>query len=480
MHRIMHRQFFSRSLVFCRSLGLAGAFGHALAVLTLAGAAALLTPVTLRAQPFATPDPEFKGRTATARPLVLAGDEVELKGSRYTPGQRIVLSSGADRLNAEPIIVGADGSFQARFQVPAATAPGIHPIVVSATQPTAAHVFDLKVSPTLPFSGEEQFTQVKSRLVGSSFHSLYQAAYSAKHQALFVTQAMGRPPVKASNLLKVNPDTLTIEKTAAVAAVPGHADGSVYAVYGVAVDDANDHVWVTNSRQGTLAVYRQTDLSLVKQFPANIVPHARDVIVDAARGRAYASATGGSTIAVFDTRKLRQIETIEIKSGSAWSKFVPTSLELDRAAGKLYTVSLETPEAAIVDLASSTVEKIVPLPRVRSAIGVAYDPRSKRLFAAAQGSDNLVIIDTVTGNVVKDVPVGGGALNVAFDPATSLAYVTNRTAGTIAVVDPDGALLANFRIGTLPNHVHEDGRGSVFVVTMDEQGDHITRLTRKP
>ena len=35
---------------------------------------------------------------------------------------------------------------------------------------------------------------------------------------------------------------------------------------------------------------------------------------------------------------------------------------------------------------------------------------------------------------------GAGALNVAFDPVKRLAYVTNRGAGTLTVVDPDGTI----------------------------------------
>jgi len=158
---------------------------------------------------------------------------------------------------------------------------------------------------------------------------------------------------------------------------------------------------------------------------------------------------------------------------------VPTSLELDRAAGKLFTVSLETPEAVIIDVTRQTIDRVIAVPHVQSAIGVAYDARTRRLFVAAQGTDNLVIVDTMTGDVVKDVPIGGGALNVAFDPIERLAYVVNRTGGTVAVVDPDGTVVANLRTGTAPNHVHEDGRGSVYVVTMNEGGDHITRLTSR-
>ncbi|ODS52169.1 MAG: hypothetical protein ABS36_18670 [Acidobacteria bacterium SCN 69-37] len=443
----------------------------------LAAALVFSGPVAAIAQTFTLPARDFSGTVSVSKSLVLPGDELDLVGARFVPGQRVVLSNGLDRLTPEPVAVGADGAFRVHLRLPASVAVGIHPIVVSASQPTAAQIVNLKVSPSLPLTGSDRFDVVRVSPVGTNYHHLYQAAHSAKHDTLFVTQAVGRPPVKVSGLLKFDARTLTLQHRITPAPAPGDTSGGLLAVYGVAVDDAHDTVWVTNSRQGTVAVYRQSDLALVKQFPTDLVPHARDIIVDADRSRAYASATGSNVIAVFDTGTLARIGTIEIKSARWGGTFVPTSLELDRAAGKLFTVSLETPEAVIIDVTRQTIDRVIAVPHVQSAIGVAYDARTRRLFVAAQGTDNLVIVDTMTGDVVKDVPIGSGAINVAFDPIERLAYVVNRTGGTVAVVDPDGAVVANIRTGTAPNHVHEDGRGSVYVVTMNEGGDHITRLT---
>ena len=105
-------------------------------------------------------------------------------------------------------------------------------------------------------------------------------------------------------------DTLEIEARMTPAAAPARvgrdgapADGGLYAVYGVGVDDVHDTVWVTQSRQNTVAVYRQSDLSLVRQFDPGTVNHARDVVVDPALNKAYASATFEPEVVVFDTAR---------------------------------------------------------------------------------------------------------------------------------------------------------------------------------
>ena len=94
----------------------------------------------------------------------------------------------------------------------------------------------------------------------------------------------------------------------------------------------------------------------------------------------------------------------------------------------------------------------------------------------------MVIVDPATGKTLHDVPVGAGPLNVAVDAPRGLAYIPNRAAGTVTVVNTDGRIVANLPGGTFPNHLTFDGKGSVFAVNKargaeDPQGDRITRIT---
>lgn len=429
------------------------------------------------AQVFDAPDPDFRGNVRPATPLIVAGGEVEFVGRDFTPGQEITLSRGDTVLNPEPYVADADGGFSGTITLPEDAVPGRHPIVLRAANPSAARVVDLKISPRVPLSGEERFEVAEARLP----QGLYQTAYSAGSDALFVTSAVGRPPVTESALLKVDPHTLEVIAQATPETVPGHDDGRVFAVYGVGVDDANGNVWITNTREDTVSVYRQSDLSLVRQFDVGTVPHSRDVIVDTRRGKAYVSATGENYISVFDTASLDVITTIEIASELRGETFVPMSLELDEETGRLFTVSIGTPEAVVIDTGSDSVEKVIRLTNAHSASGVAYDAEGGRLLVASQGTDNLLYVDLESGEIVHDVAVGAGALNVAFDATTGLAYVSNRASGTVTVLDREGRIVANLDGGTYPNHVHEDGKGNVFAVNKslgedDPRGDHIRRI----
>ena len=320
---------------------------------------------------------------------------------------------------------------------------------------------------------------------------LYQTAYSPSRNSLYVTSAVGRPPVTQSSLIKLDADTLAYQNHVVPEVDPTATgrdgkplEGARYAVYGVAVDDEHGTVWVTNTRQNTVAVYDADTLALVKQFDKDIVSHSRDVVIDAARERAYVSSARSNKIAVFDTSTNTQLADITVGKDS--DDFSAMSLSLDEASGTLVTVSASSTKAAIIDVASGSITE-VPLPaNVARASGVAYNPATGRIYVASQGSGDLVVVEkdgtvvnqVVTATDVKDADgkdVSSGALNVALDPINSLVYVTNRNAGTITVHDRDGTIRQTIDAGRNPNHVLHDGRGNVYAVNKGGSRDGSTK-----
>lgn len=460
----------------------------------LAASVALALSACASAPQFGASDVDFNGRVSVVdTPVVLAGKPVTLQGQSFKPGQQVTLSYGGARLG-DTVTVDKEGKFRSQFVLPAAAESGRYSLVASAANPAASLLVPLKISPAVPLSGADKFSVDAKPLVPG----LYQVAYSAKSDRLFVTSS-GR---EGSSLVKVNPQTLAIEGRATPPAAPAPtprpgaapapanatpAPAPVFAVFGVGVDDANGNVWATNTRQNTVAVYRQSDLSLVKQYPLGAVPHARDVVIDQKVGKAYSSATGNPFIVVFDAKTLGEPKRIALTSsvrGRDAKEFSPMSLALDEAGGRLFTVSMTTNEIAIIDTKTDTVTKTFVVDGAVTASGVAYDSKNDRILVASQGSDNLVIVDAKTGKVVHDVPVGAGSLNVTYEPVRGLAYVSNRAAGTVTVVDANGKIVGNLSGGTLPQHLDVDGKGAVFAVNKsrgenDESGDRIARIASR-
>lgn len=449
--------------------------GFTLATLSLSVSLAYAAPV------FEQLDADYGGRVMVTSGQSLPGSDITIKGSGFKPGQEITLINNGTVLNPKGAYVADDkGEFEASLTLPKTAEPGTHPVVVQASKPYFAAVADLKVSPDVPLSGQDAFDAAANKLV----QGVYQSAYSPKHDQIFVSSAVGRPPVKESHIVKVNAKALAIEANVAPAADASNNDGRLMAVYGVAVDDANDTVWFTNTRQNTVAVYKQSDLSLVKQFDAGLTPHSRDVLIDEKHGKAYVATPFEAQIVIIDTKTLEQVKNLAIDSSKRGSKFGSFSMALDRDTDKLYVVSGQSAEIAIIDTKTETVEKVFPVQGARFATGIAFDPKTKRLFVSAQGSDNLLIVDSASGETLHNVAVGAGALSVAFDPVSDKAYVANRGAGTVTVVDPQGKIVANLDGGTFPNHVAVDGKGNVYVINKsrgkdDPKGDRISRIALK-
>lgn len=362
------------------------------------------------------------------------------------------------------VVADANGTAVVGYTIPASQALGTYPVTVTLSNPAATYTLaGQKISPDAATFGDGQF-QLSSNGTGI-FQGLYQSAYSTSRNALYATAASGTGAAEDGYLYKLDPNTLQVlvsahPKELTVGGETGKAP------YGVGVDDVNGNVWVTNTRTATVAVYDADDLTLLKQFPANLITHPRDVVYDAATDKVFASSasegtSGNGYITVFDAKSLEKITDIQT---GARTDFNPVSLTL--GGGFLYSPSLSSNKIAKIDTATNAVQ-FLTITGInvggRGASGIAYDAADDRLFIASQNSDEVVIADAATGATIAEVATGAGALNVSYDAVHKLAYVTNFGGSTVTVLDNDGNKIANLPIARA-NHVTLDGAGNAYVV----------------
>jgi hypothetical protein len=474
----------------------------------------LFTNATL-ASPSADENPGVADVDVPAAPAIAGaalGSAGTVTVSNLTPGSvisSVKVSSGDDASPVEvlsaPITAGDTAVATGAITLPSGVQYlGTKTFTITQSFPYAkTYTVSAKVSPSTATFGTDKFTQISSA-DNAVAQGLYQSAYSSREKALFATASLSTTATDTDPtsgwdgyLYKLDPDTLAVEKSVRAGFVSGDA-GARYAPYGIGVDDTNGTVWVTNTRQNTVAVYAESDLHLLKQWTGadssdanGYVNHARDVVPDPADGLVFVSSasegsSGDGSIAVFEADdendngvKYEKLEDIAVHPRTDFS---PMSLTLDAADHKLFTVSSTSQAAMVVDT-RSLEDTIISLPSLmtggRGASGVAYDPQTKRLFIASQNSDELTIAqlsdDLTTGTTVKEIATGAGALNVAFDPVNRLAYVANFGGTTVSVVDPDGNEVANLAIAT-PNHISTDGLGSVYVVNKAAD-NRVVKLT---
>lgn len=376
-----------------------------------------------------------------------------------------------------PVTADEAGAATVDYEIPADQALGSFPVVVTLSDGLSFTLSNQKISPDATVFGEEDFTVTSS--TEELFQGLYQSAYSATENALFIAAAAGNGDTADGYIYKVDPETLKIITSVHVKDVTDDHGVSGQPPFGIGVDDVNGTVWVTNTRATSVAVYSEADLSLLQQFPSDLIGHPRDVIYDPVSDRVFASSASEGTngdgyISVFDAKTFEKID--DVQTGPRVD-FNPVSLAL--FDGTLVSPSLSSNKVAKIDtqtLAVSFLEIEGINIGGRGASGIAFDDAGERLYIASQNSDEVVVADATTGATIKEVPTGAGALNVAFDKENQLVYVTNFGGTTVTVLDADGNKVANLPIARA-NHASVDGQGNAFVVDKNADGNKLWKIS---
>ncbi|HMR32268.1 MAG TPA: hypothetical protein PKA13_18580 [Geminicoccaceae bacterium] len=413
-------------------------------------------------------------RAGTREAPVQPGDETVLTVRNLKPGATITVVRGSELLTPQQLAVDEKGAVDVPIKVPADAEIGLHPLTVISHNPPGVMLVNLKLSKVVPASNEGAYA-VTSAEVGER---AYQSALS-KDGKLFVASARGRN--EESRLLRLNAETLEVEAEAKLAASADPKDGLID-VFGVGVDDANGRVWTTNTLNNTVTVYDAGDLSPIKVFEEGSIAHPRDVVIDQANGRAYVNAALTGAVEVYDSKTLEHVDTLHFDAAAGRAIFGTVSLDLDEKAGRLYSVSRDTPWVGWIDLKTGK-STAFEVPQMSGGTAIAHDPETGRMYVASQDSDNLIVLDS-EGRVLADTYIGAGGLGVAWDPATKRVYAATRAGGTVAVLDSDGKMVANLPLGDLPNHLTAGPDGAVYAVAMygpkdDDQSGSVSRITPK-
>lgn len=444
--------------------------------LLLASAIALCTAATALADtawvPASTTSPG-SARAGSRDVPVKAGDDTVVTLQGLPAGASVTVLHGADLLTAEPLTAGEDGKLSVPLSIPADAETGLHPLTILTQNPASVSQVMLKLSDVVAPKNADAF-ELQTVSVGER---AYQTALSSDGK-LFVASARG--PNDGSRLQRLDATTLAVEAEAEVAK---DSKGEQIGVFGLAVDNAHGKVWAANTLAETVTVYDAKDLSVAKIFPEGSAQHPRSVVIDETRGRAYVSAALSGFVEVYDTATLEHVGQLEFVANRGRDMFGTVELDIDTKAGKLYSVSRDTPWIGWIDLdtGKSTTVKV---PEAIGATDIAHDPATGRLYVVSQETNNVVVLDA-EGKLLANTYIGAGGVGIVWDPATSQAYAATRAGGTVAVLDADGALVANIPADDTPNHLTVGPDGVIYLSAMygtrgdDSQVGSVTRITAK-
>ena len=132
--------------------------------------------------------------------------------------------------------------------------------------------------------------------------------------------------------------------------------------------------------------------------------------------------------------------------------------------GKLFVNSEETGEIAVIDTKSSKMVAHWKLAGCQGPTGLAIDPAHDRLFSVC-ANHQMVVVDSNSGNLIAQLPIGGNPDGAGFDAALGMAYSSNGD-GTLTIVHEDDS-----------NHFHVvENLGTQIgarTMTIDSETHHI-------
>ena len=276
----------------------------------------------------------------------------------------------------------------------------------------------------------------------------FQVAYSKKTNKIWVAGTADRDE-HVSTIARIDANSLKIEAVAELPIVQDAKGYSYEGAYGITVDDEEGTVWVTSTRDNSVAVYDQatmkqlwTNAGLSKDDP-NWIEHPREVRVDHESGKAF--VTGRFFVSAIDL-KTKKVEKIQLEGApDGGTRYISMNILVD--GGKLYVPERTGGKLFVIDTKTFKVEKTVSVKgdkdgEVRPS-DVAIDHSQNEIYVSSQGvkgeNSGVSVYDATTHEFKKFIPFGTQALSLDNDEANDLVYVSDFGTGKVGVIDGGAA-----------------------------------------
>ena len=257
--------------------------------------------------------------------------------------------------------------------------------------------------------------------------------------------AVGQDTYKFVNEIKIGGeggwDILTID-SAASRLYLSHAtrvvvvDLNKNAVAGEITDTPGAHAFVavpefnrgfsSNGKENKSSVIDLTTLKTVSKIDTGQNPDA--VAYEPKHHEVYVFNHSGNSATVIDAKEAKVLATIPLAGNPEFPVADPTT-------GRVYCNLEDKSEVAVIDSEKHAVIANWPLAPGEEPTGIALDAAHHRLFASCHNK-MMVMLDTETGKVLANVPIGAGTDGCVFDDSTQLAFASCGE-GVVTIVHED-------------------------------------------
>lgn len=169
-------------------------------------------------------------------------------------------------------------------------------------------------------------------------------------------------------------------------------------------------------------------LTLVRDIP--LPGHAARLDYESFDSRSrllFIAALGDGSIDVVDTTRQRLASTVANVSAAHGVLAIP---EL----GRVYASATGTDELIALD--ERTLRVIGRTPAGDYPDGIAYDPKTTRIFVSDEHGGTVTVIATATTTRIATIALGGESGNIQYDPGTQRMVSAEQTHNRLIEIDP--------------------------------------------
>ena len=170
----------------------------------------------------------------------------------------------------------------------------------------------------------------------------------------------------------------------------------------------------SNGKEARASVVDLKTLQTLSKIDTGANPDA--VVYEPKRREVYVFNHTGNSCTVIDAKSSSVVTTIQLGGN-------PEFAAVDEAAGRVYCNIEDKSEVVVIDTSKHEVVARWPLAPGEEPSGIALDARHHRLFAGCH-NHMMMMLDTETGKVIANVPIGAGVDGCAFDDSTQLAFAS--------------------------------------------------------
>ncbi len=198
----------------------------------------------------------------------------------------------------------------------------------------------------------------------------------------------------------------------------------------------NGFLYVTLISAGKFLKFRISDFS--KQGEVSGITKAGMIQITPDGTKAYISRSSTSdpvfsTIAVVDINSMSMIKEILLPAPG-----VPHGIALSPDGSRLYIANLTLDRISIVDAVNDEFIEDIVLSQGTEPMQTTMSPDGNFLYVSARGTGSLLVINTMTNNVIAEVSLGGGPMHISVTSDGNKIYIPLMFENSVAVVEKNG------------------------------------------